>query len=296
MTILCGTDFTARASEAAEVAALLAAHQRQRLVLAHVVEHGGAEAADERLEVEVERLRALAPGLDATTRLEAGLPDEVLVALAGDPALDVQLVVVSSLGRRGLARCLIGSVAERTAQASPVPVLVVREVESWRAWLGGERPLRVLLGEDFSAAAAAALDWARWLAGVAPCELIVAHLIEEPVREDEGAAARRTQRLGEQIQERLAVHAWPGPPPRLRVEGGLARRPHALARMTTEECADLLLVGSRQLHGLGALWQESVSRGALVHATICTACVPAPAVAGRGGESSSRRSSTATPS
>jgi len=69
--------------------------------------------------------RATARGVTTTTRVvtEPGrLPD-----LLAQAALDVgaQLLVVGSRSRRGLAHRLLGSVAERTAHLSHVPVLLL---------------------------------------------------------------------------------------------------------------------------------------------------------------------------
>ncbi len=56
--------------------------------------------------------------------LEAdGRPADLIVAAAADVGADV--VVLASHSRRGLAHALLGSVAERTAAQSLVPVLIV---------------------------------------------------------------------------------------------------------------------------------------------------------------------------
>jgi nucleotide-binding universal stress UspA family protein len=275
MAILCGTDFSPRAQEAADVAAALAARLDEPLLLVHAREDGATRIAeaDDDLCAEADRLRQRFPGLSLTPRLEAGLADEVLAALAGDPALRIRMAVVASVGRRGVARWLVGSIAERTVQSAPVPVLVVREEEPWRAWLAGARPLRVLVADDLGATGSAALDAACGLATIAPCELVVCHLVDEqpPPPESE---AQHLARLAHQLERRLADAGWPGTA-RLRVEGGYERRPHALVRLATDECADLLLLGTRQLGEVRALWEESVSRGVLLHATGCTMYAPA---------------------
>jgi nucleotide-binding universal stress UspA family protein len=279
MAILCGTDFSPRAQEAAEVAAALAARLGEPLLLVHAREYGAAtrvEEADDELCAEADRLRRRFPGLSLTPRLEAGIADEVLAALAGNPALSIRLAVVASVGRRGVARWLVGSIAERTVQSAPVPVLVVRDADPWQAWLAGERPLRVLVADDLAATGSAAVEAACWLATVAPCEVVVCHLVDErPPHPD--SEAQHLAQLGHQLEHRLTTAGWTGKA-RLRVEGGYERRPHALVRLATDECADLLLVGTRQLGGVRALWEESVSRGVLLHATGCTMYAPAHAL------------------
>lgn len=60
--------------------------------------------------------------LAVTTRVLEGNPVERIV----EAARDADLVVMSTHGRTGMARFLIGSVAERVVRHAPVPVLVVR--------------------------------------------------------------------------------------------------------------------------------------------------------------------------
>jgi nucleotide-binding universal stress UspA family protein len=52
------------------------------------------------------------------------MPAREIAQLAAD--LEADLVVVGTHGRRGLARALVGSVAEATVRLAPCPVLVVR--------------------------------------------------------------------------------------------------------------------------------------------------------------------------
>ena len=62
-------------------------------------------------------------GIDVETRLEVGRPSRVIVDLA---ERDADHVVMGSHGRSGVARVLLGSVAETVVRRSPVPVTVVR--------------------------------------------------------------------------------------------------------------------------------------------------------------------------
>jgi nucleotide-binding universal stress UspA family protein len=52
-----------------------------------------------------------------------GDPGEELLNLCRDPGFD--LIVLGTIGKSGLARFLLGSVAERVVRHSHVPVLVV---------------------------------------------------------------------------------------------------------------------------------------------------------------------------
>lgn len=295
--ILCGTDFTPRAAAAAEIAGAFSLRGGAPLLLVHALEARGDEAALGKLQAEAERLRALFPGLHVELRLEAGFADEVLTDLARPFAAawargeqGACLIVVSSLGRRTPARWALGTVAERTVQTSPVPVLVVRGEDPFVSWLRGDRHLRVVVGFDFSETSAPALRWASDLGEIAPCEILVGHVTPPPeVRSRRGANwtagahenfPQIETLLENDLGRALREHPWTGGPPRLRVKLSSRPRAIALAELAAEEKADLLVVGSRQVHGPSRSWQESVSRGALYHARMSVACVPNLALPG----------------
>lgn len=66
-----------------------------------------------------------AQGLIVNTRVPHGSPpSESLLQLAREQRVDV--VVMTSHGRTGLARFFLGSVAEKVARHAPCPVLIVR--------------------------------------------------------------------------------------------------------------------------------------------------------------------------
>lgn len=90
------------------------------------------------------------------------------------------MLVVSSVGRRGLSRWLLGSVAERTAESSSVPTLVVRDAACFEAWARGERSLKIFVSTDFSASSDAALRWAAGLRQIGPCEIIAGYVDSPP--------------------------------------------------------------------------------------------------------------------
>jgi len=137
--ILCAVDFSECSRAALETAAALAIRWHAALVLVHDVplwvdepyfhlpgdvRTGLAESAAARLAAWREDARRLGVE-DVDARLETGAPWERIVAIAReDPAID--LVVVGTHGRTGLARAMIGSVAERVARHAPCDILIVR--------------------------------------------------------------------------------------------------------------------------------------------------------------------------
>ncbi len=64
--------------------------------------------------------------VDVDTMLRRGTPWSEIEAVAKE--LKSQLIVMGTHGRRGIARALIGSVAERIVRTAPCPVLTVHAV------------------------------------------------------------------------------------------------------------------------------------------------------------------------
>jgi nucleotide-binding universal stress UspA family protein len=67
--------------------------------------------------------RARRPGVELDIELRQGIPWSEIVRLAKDSNAD--LVVMGTHGRRGFARMLLGSVAEKVVRTAPCPVLTV---------------------------------------------------------------------------------------------------------------------------------------------------------------------------
>lgn len=138
--ILCPLDFSSGSQHALRLAIRLAREQHAELVVMHVwyVPSTGlgdfpfpraiagriVGHASQSLDAAVQEARAA--GLAAvTSKLVQGVPGWTIVEAANrDPAIN--LVVVGTHGRTGLARVLIGSVAEYIVRHAPCPVVVAR--------------------------------------------------------------------------------------------------------------------------------------------------------------------------
>lgn len=142
--ILVPTDFSGASQEAVRYACDLASALGATLHVVHVLENPFAPGAfmemyspppaeyftdlerqaDEKLRAcltDEERTRSRAV---LSTRL--GVPSsEILDRLGEDPAID--LVVMATHGRGGVARLVMGSVADKVIRAAPCPVLTMRE-------------------------------------------------------------------------------------------------------------------------------------------------------------------------
>ena len=278
-------------AEAANVAAELAMRLDEILILIHVVENSGLGANspkvfDElvgsirgRLHDEAERLRKL--GAAVKEELLTGSPYEALVE-AGRRA-GTRLLVVSSLGRIAPSRLLVGSVAERTAENSPVPTLVVRDAAPFQAWARGERPLKIFLGCDFSATSDTALRWVNTLRKIGPCDITVGYVSWPPqescrlgigdhmwLEETPPEIQQLLERdLKEKVRDLLGEENM-----KIRVEAGWGRPDFQVIESASAEKADLIVVGTHQRHGVGRFWLGSVSRSILHHAPMSVAVVP----------------------
>jgi nucleotide-binding universal stress UspA family protein len=128
--ILVPIDF----SDASELALDRAIDLASQMGASVTVMHATTEEPDERLRAAVEAL--VAPrknrGVELGTELRRG--PAVSAVLETTNRLGANLIVVGSHGRRGVARRVLGSVAEEIVRLARIPVLVVHAYE------GGERP------------------------------------------------------------------------------------------------------------------------------------------------------------
>lgn len=290
--VICGTDFTRPARQAADVAATLAATLGRPLLLLHAVEPAGgtrtaragkALVKPRRDDLRAEAARLIGRGATVIDEVHAGHADEVLAARARESA--ARLIVVASIGSRSGASHLLGSVSERTAESAPVPTLVVRDAAPFRAWLDGLRPLRVFVGFDFTISGEAAFDFVRELRRAGPCEVTVGQASApgdfarvgppDAAWSASGLAAARAA-LERALLDRSRTLLDDEP-------AQVATRPAAghpdtvLVEMAREAQADLIVTGTHQLRGLPRLFTASVSRGVLRQAPVSVAIAPATA-------------------
>ncbi len=88
----------------------------------HKLEDGGKEIARQYLEEKAQELHD--KGLATETAvLFGGIVHELIEFVS---AHEVDLIVMATHGRSGVSRLFLGSIADRTLRASPVPVLMVR--------------------------------------------------------------------------------------------------------------------------------------------------------------------------
>ena len=120
--ILLPTDFSAAADAAALVATAMARETGARLHVVHVV----PPATDPSLgSAELTRLgHQLGKDLAVEIALLSGRAAREITAYARDKGID--LIVMSTHGRTGVSRTLLGSVADGALRRAPAAVLIVR--------------------------------------------------------------------------------------------------------------------------------------------------------------------------
>jgi nucleotide-binding universal stress UspA family protein len=289
--IVCGTDFSATATEAVDIAAAMARRLETSLVLIHVDELLGAltsnpvvlEAAilqrRSDLDDEAQRLREL--GTRVEEKFLSGSAFDELVTAA--TKFKAGLVVLGAVGHGLVRRVFLGSVAERTAESSPIPTLVVRPGGRLASWIRGEHALKILVGYDFSAASDAALGWANGLREIGTFQATVLYSNWPP---DE---ARRlgyegplplvtnpadVQKKLERDLKKRVTKLLPKQEVTVLVEPGWGTPEGYLFEMASRQKVDLIVVGTHQRQGLGRVLLGSVSRAVLHHAKVAVAVVP----------------------
>jgi nucleotide-binding universal stress UspA family protein len=140
--ILCPVDFSEHAEQALRYAKAFAQAHQAELILLHVVETPvaymapdvvlPADTVDSQRAACTERLTALTTSVrdehaNTTWLLVDGNPLVLIVETAA--AREVDLIVIGTHGRTGLAHVLLGSVAETVVRKAPCPVLTVKHPE-----------------------------------------------------------------------------------------------------------------------------------------------------------------------
>lgn len=144
--ILVATDFSLDADAALAYGLALAKAVRASVHLLHVVDNPLAAGmwsaevystelaglqinlvrdAEEQLRRGIRTLDR--PGVTITSDVRTGRPAPTIVEFARERGID--LIVIGSHGRTGVAHLLVGSVAEHVVRTAPCPVLVVRPPE-----------------------------------------------------------------------------------------------------------------------------------------------------------------------
>jgi len=244
-----------------------------------------SEAAEYLAQV-ADRLRK--SGLQVRTVVGEGLAWEQIFEAAGREK--ATLVALTSHGRTGLSRWMLGSVAEKVIRGSPVPVLVLRSFET--APDGGASPTsekelafhKLLVPIDGGAGSLAALEPAAIVAKACGSSIVLVHvesrleyppgtysakLVDAPAKPPAGSipedAGKRLNHAGEILAARgLDVTT-------LRVGGDAASR---IVDLPKELEADLIVMATHGRTGLSRFILGSVTEKVLRHSRLPMLIVP----------------------
>ncbi len=228
-----------------------------------------SEVVDDLLDTAVARARARAPELSVTGEATAGYAAATLI----EQSAEVELVVVGTRGRGGLAGTLIGSVSLQVATHARCTVVVVPETPSTRP-----SARAVVVGFDGSTSAEQALGYAFDAAAERGSDLHVLHawwlaFMDGVVVTTPGSTQWRRLEQSQREQMSQATAPWVEKYPDTAVECHVVRAAPVQALLDASHSAELLVVGSRGRGGFRELLLGSVSLGVLQGSTCPVAVV-----------------------
>lgn len=135
--ILIATDGSKRTQSAVDTGLELARQHKSKVYAAYVVDtvtfttipmdvtwENMYQLLKDEGEDAVTRVKDAAGGVDVETHVLEGNPAVEITKFAKDNSVD--LIVVGTLGKSGIDRILLGSVAEKVVRIAPCPVLVIK--------------------------------------------------------------------------------------------------------------------------------------------------------------------------
>jgi nucleotide-binding universal stress UspA family protein len=303
-SILCATDLTAAGPRTVDLAIAAAKAFGVRIDLVHVLDdtdswwpeapefQAAAEAAKEdashyeatlKAELQKERDRCVASGVDCEAFVVRGRPWRLIPELAGDRgAFLIAIGAYGSNGPRsvdssGTTELVLGSTVERVIRAADRPVFVAT----------GDGPIpdalegtKWFVGTDFSPSSLAAVTWAKRAAARVNGELHIANVVipaggeEKPDEERTWRQVLRDQsklEAGKKLAAYVEEHA-PGAALHQVVSAEYAS--HAICNAAQEVAAHIMVVGTHRQGVLGRLLVGSTASRCLRVAQVPILLVP----------------------
>ena len=269
-TVLCPIDFSAHSRRALQYAAALARTYKSTLVVLHVNAAGAEPQASDSpilgtatpvdLTAEASRFVHTADTAGVTVAIvirKGTIAEEILKQATG-----ADLLAMSTHGRSGFDRLILGAVTEKVLRKAECPVLVVprgvpESVPATRLTFE-----RILCPIDFSDCSQHALNYALSLARPSAARLIVLHVMvysmgeeapemyETLVSDSRLGLADLHRRFEDYSRERLAsaVAEAVGTPATVETQLAVGKPYREILRIAGEQRADLIVMG---VHGRG---------------------------------------------
>lgn len=205
-------------------------------------------------------------GTSVETVVRVGDPAREILALAGETT--DPLIVMSTHGRRGLRRVLLGSVAFQVVRDAACPVVVVPPPVDG-ATANSLAIERVLVPLDQSPVAEAALTHGLAALGDGPLEVVLAEVIE-PLARRGGMVEREYQRLATatardylgEVSVRMLARGH-----RVEIDVRFGHPGRRIADVVADYDIDLIVMATRGRSGLGRVVLGSVAEDVLRAAT-----------------------------
>ncbi len=272
-SILFATDFSVASMQALPYATSIARQFGSKLYIAHVVPpedypigldsyDESAQAGCRRAEPKLKSVLDSAPcrGLSCEALIGSG---DVWIGLSDFMRRHVTgLLVMGTIGRTGLKKLLLGSVAEEAMRESRCPVLTVG-LESHPAEEGRFR--HVLYATDFSTGSLAGAPFALAFSKSYGARLTLVHALEGLPESPYLDAQMARVRLRELVPHRVDL----GPEPEIIVEMGSPA--DVILKAADDTASDLIVIGAR---GAGALARLASHFGSVAHKIVCRALCP----------------------
>ncbi|MDA7980949.1 MAG: universal stress protein [Pirellulales bacterium] len=146
-TIVFPTDFSTCSDAGLDYAAALARDTGATLLIVHVEEHpvaygvgemyyGALEPDRKSLQAMLEKVVPTNPSVKFEHHLLSGEPADAITSFARER--NANLIVMSTHGRTGVMRLLMGSIAESVIRGAECPVLTLREPQATPAKQSGD--------------------------------------------------------------------------------------------------------------------------------------------------------------
>ena len=245
--ILFATDFSATADRALPYAVEIARRSIATIHAVHVIssdcsprlpQNDGAEIAHDQEEFRARKKNQLEQELRELPHEFLFLMGDVWKNLEGVIGeKNVDLLVLGTHGRSGIAKALMGSEAEKIFRQAPCPVLTVGPRVAPRASHAAAAELNsILYATDFSPESLAAARYAISLARDHRAELVLLHTTKDGVKRDEDLAL-------ETLKDVVPLGAGLLSKPSYLIEHGAPA--DAILEVAKKTHADLIVIGAR---------------------------------------------------
>jgi nucleotide-binding universal stress UspA family protein len=271
--VLFATDFSTASVQALPFATIIARRFDSKLCIAHVVPpedypaglsslDEAAQVACREAELKIRSLLNSAPCGDLACEAVVGNGDIWMGLSAFMRGHATDLLVMGTIGRTGVRKFLLGSVAEEAMRESRCPVLTIGP-ESHAPQEVGFR--QILYATDFSTDSVAAAPYALAFAGNYSSRLTLVHALEGLPESPYLDAQAARVRLRELVPLRVDLAATPD----IIVEMGSPAE--VILKAADDTASDLIVIGAR---GAGTLARLASHFGSVAHKIVCRAVCP----------------------